>query len=529
MSVKCKICQEEFDKLIPWRHLKIHNMSTAEYKKLYGKHSLASDEYRATQSMKNSGKNNPNFGNSMSQQSRNSIAAKNKGNIPHNKGKAMPVEQKDLLRQMAIDRNIQWHKDGTHPLIGRTQSNETKQKIRAKRKLQTILPESIQKALATKQEKGYDLAVFRGKKHSEESKQKISEASRKYAENKSNESLKLAIERLSAYGYVTVDINKKTLVLKCGQCGAEFVRSRQYASASKIDEFMCPRCFPKQYKTSQQEKTLANFIKQFVEIETNVRTLIGPKEIDIFIPQHNIAIEYNGLYWHSELHHHSTYHLEKSVAAEQQGIRLIHIFEDEWINHSDIVKSRILSLLGKSEKRVYGRKCIVKEIAANVANNFVRMNHLQGVGRSNVRLGLYYNDQLVSVMTFLHGDISKNVKGWELNRFCSLINYNVIGAAGKLFSYFINHFNPTHITSFSDKRWSNNHAVYNNLGFSKTHDSPPNYWYFLPNELHRIHRFALRKPKQSILSEAQLRHNEGYLRIYDCGSTKWEWSNEKGN
>lgn len=231
----------------------------------------------------------------------------------------------------------------------------------------------------------------------------------------------------------------------------------------------------------------------------------------------------NGLYWHSELFKHSSYHLEKTNLAREKGIKLIHIFEDEWINCQEIVKSRLLSAINMCNRKIYARSCIIKEINSKTANEFLNKNHIQGSGRSNIRLGLFYNEELVSVMTFLKGDISKNIRDWELNRFCSKIYTSVTGAASKLFNYFVKTYHPTQIISFSDKRWSNDKTVYEKLNFAHVHDSPPNYWYFHQNTTKRHHRYSLRKTKNSLISEKELRKSQNYLRIYDCGSSKWLW------
>ena len=130
-------------------------------------------------------------------------------------------------------------------------------------------------------------------------------------------------------------------------------------------------------------------------------------------------------------------------------------------------------------------------------------------------------------MTFLKGDISKKNQSWELNRFCSLVNYNVVGGASRLFKWFIKNYNPETVISFSDRRWSNNNTVYEKIGFKFDSCTPPNYWYIVPGEYNRVHRYSLRKPNNCNISERELRESQGYLRIYDCGSSKWVWSREK--
>ena len=274
---------------------------------------------------------------------------------------------------------------------------------------------------------------------------------------------------------------------------------------------------------SYQENKLREFIESLGVSTVNNKKILDGKEIDIFVPDYNIGVEYNGLYWHSEERVGKQYHLEKTILAESKEIKLIHIFEDEWLEKPDIVKSRLKSLFGMSDQRIFARKCKIQEISSKQANQFIKNNHIQGTGRSNIKLGLYYNNQLVSVMTFLKGDLSKNIRGWELNRFCSIPDTNVVGAGSRLFNYFTKKYKPENIISFADRRWSNKDAFYTKLGFVQDSITVPNYWYFKPNEMRRYHRYGLRKPAESLLIERELRYQEGWRRIYDCGSIKYIW------
>ena len=139
-------------------------------------------------------------------------------------------------------------------------------------------------------------------------------------------------------------------------------------------------------------------------------------------------------------------------------------------------------------------------------------------------LGLFFENNLVSVMTFSSNNISRKLSnGVELNRFCSKVGYSVVGGAGKLLAYFQKNFNPDKIISYADNRWSLGN-LYQSLNFTKVSEGVPNYWYFTKNSLTRIHRFSLRKnlSDDQTLSEVENRKNQGFLRIWDCGSSKWE-------
>jgi len=297
--------------------------------------------------------------------------------------------------------------------------------------------------------------------------------------------------------------------------------------------YKCPACFKRNPGSSIIEDEIFNFLIEYadIDIKRHNRTILRPKEIDLYIPSKNIAIEFDGLYWHSETRGcDKNYHLNKTIECEKQGIRLIHIFEDEWLFKQDIVKARLKQILKLSDAiRIHARKCKIKEINSKIKNEFLEKYHIQGKDSSVVKLGAFYNNELVSVMTFSHGNIAKGsrvVEGvWELNRFCSDYNYHIPGIASKLLTYFQRNYDWNELFSYADRRWSTGN-VYEKLGFELDHITQPNYWYV--KNFQRIHRFNLRKkpdePKD--ISEWILRSNEGYNRIWDCGSFLFEKQNK---
>jgi hypothetical protein len=281
---------------------------------------------------------------------------------------------------------------------------------------------------------------------------------------------------------------------------------------------------------SQKENEVKKFIRDELKISIieNDRKVLKNKEIDIFLPEYKIAIEFDGLFWHNDLRIDKHYHLQKTKEASQCEIKMIHIFEDEWEHRKEIVKSRIRALTGKIENKIFARKCEVREINYIQEKEFLNTNHIQGYAKSSIKLGLFYENNLVSVMTFSVPSISKGQKKsagtWELLRFCSILNTTIPGAAGKLFSYFVTKYDPLSVISFADKRWGTGN-VYKNMKFYQTNDTPINYWYIDFKNLKRIHRFRLRKNHldDKHLTEFQNRLNQGYLRIWDCGNSKWIW------
>ena len=239
----------------------------------------------------------------------------------------------------------------------------------------------------------------------------------------------------------------------------------------------CPYCTN---NISRQEKEIVKHIKSLgFNVETNNRKLLpNNKEIDIYIPEKKVAIEFDGLYWHNEIKKpDKNYHLNKTIDCYKNDIRLIHIFEDEWLYNKEIVKSRINSILGKTTDKIYARQCELRSVDSKTSKQFLNENHLQGGINSSIRYGLYYKNELVSIMTFCKprknlGQENKSGE-YELLRFCNKINTTVVGGASKLFKHFIKQHNPNCVVSYADRRW-NIGGVYEKMDFKFTHYSKPN-------------------------------------------------------
>ncbi len=276
---------------------------------------------------------------------------------------------------------------------------------------------------------------------------------------------------------------------------------------------------------SSQEFEINEFLTNLgLETIQSSTSIIVPYQLDIYIPSHKIAIEFNGLYWHNELRVDKNYHLNKTELCESKGIKLIHIFEDEWINKKDIVKSRLKNILGLTTKKIYGRNCVISKISVSETKGFLDTNHLQGNTNSTIRLGLYHNNELVSLMLFNKPrlGIGSYYDGYELTRFCNILNTSVIGAANKLLKYFIKTYNPKQIKSYADRRWSQG-DLYEKLGFINIHVNEPNYHYIIGKI--RKHRFNFRKAilkKEGFnitnKTEHEIMLERKIYRIYDCGT-----------
>lgn len=318
----------------------------------------------------------------------------------------------------------------------------------------------------------------------------------------------------------------------------EKISIRQLAQQNNVSySHMCKLVKKIGYDLTQHsyfENEVCNYLNSLgiKNIERNDRSVLQGKEIDILLPDYNLGIECDGVYWHGEVNGRKSrnFHLDKTVNACSKNIRLVHIFENEWLFKSEAVKGVLQTILNSNE-RIYGRKCLVKKISSAMANDFLNNFHLQGACKSSISYGLFHNEELVSVMTFGKSRYNKNIS-YELLRYSTKQGITVVGGPSKLFNAFINEYSPDSIISYCDLRWFTG-DIYNKLGFEYSHTSSPNYFYIEPNgELSS--RIKYQKHKlQTILetfdpsiSEWENMKNNGYDRIWDCGNSVWIWSNK---
>jgi transposase len=282
---------------------------------------------------------------------------------------------------------------------------------------------------------------------------------------------------------------------------------------------------------SSLEIKICEYLKLLnIDYLTAARTVISPKELDIYIPSKKVAIEVNGLFWHSTNSSRGIdkkYHLQKTQDCEVKGIKLLHFFEDELLEKFDLCKSIISANLGLSEQ-IYARKCQVREISSSESLSFTNQYHLQGNAVATAHFGLFYDEFLVSVMTFRKNRFSKNSSAWEIIRYCTKNNLRVVGGASKLFSNFISTYSPKEVHSYADRRISNGN-VYGKLGFTFSHNTPPNYYYIIgknrSNRLNWQKKLLDKKLKfydPNLTEEENMKLNE-YYRIYDCGNKLYIW------
>lgn len=309
---------------------------------------------------------------------------------------------------------------------------------------------------------------------------------------------------------------------RCVKCGNIF---ESHIHSTFLNAPRCLKCFPILSGTSRMEEEIYDFMKSLYggSIERNVRNVISPYELDVYIPDIKLAIEFNGVFWHNEENVGSDYHLMKLELCEKQNIRLIHIFEDEWNNKKDIVKDRIKSILGIYEVKIFARKCHIKEVDNKTASDFLDANHLQGRDNSSLRYGLFYKDELVSLITFSKPRFTTKYD-YELVRFASKKGFQIIGGCGKLLKFFEKNNKNKTLISYADRRYSNG-KLYFSLGFHLIGKSAPNYWW-VKNDI-KLSRYQCQKHKLDKLlgsnfnsenSEAENMKNNNYNKIFDCGN-----------
>lgn len=270
------------------------------------------------------------------------------------------------------------------------------------------------------------------------------------------------------------------------------------------------------------EIAILNFLESSLgrKLESNV--MIDGKEFDIFDPILHIAVEHNGVYWHSEDNgKDKNYHKNKTLIANRHNIRLIHIFSSEWENNKDIVKSRLLNIFGITPNKLYARKCNIRQLKSKEEKLFFDANHIQGYVASKISYGLFIDNLLVSAISFSSPRFNKKYD-WELLRFASLLNYSVVGGFSRLLSFFGNN-NTGSVITYADVRWSTGN-VYELNGFTLVGESAPGYYYTKNGSLESRVKYQKHKLKKFVdeyadnLTESEIMNNLGYSRIWDCGN-----------
>lgn len=290
-----------------------------------------------------------------------------------------------------------------------------------------------------------------------------------------------------------------------------------------------PVCY-RNFSTGQ--KNLADLIESVLGVKCILddRTSIYPREIDILLPEHNVGIEYHGSYWHSSASEQvDRSHYIKHDMAAAVGIDLIQVFDHEVDRNSDLIVSMIASKVGKISNKIYARKCTVELLNVSQYRKFCEENHIQGYAAASIKLGLIFEGQLVSVMSFGKSRYSQTHQ-YEMVRFCNKKWTTVVGGAGKLFKYFTTNNLVASVVTYADARFFTGN-LYQKLGFALSHRSPPNYWYVSSKYDGLQSRVKYQKHKLKELlpifdptkSEKANMIENGYKIVNDCGNYVYVW------
>ena len=331
-------------------------------------------------------------------------------------------------------------------------------------------------------------------------------------------------------------IKEQIFELRCNKC--DTVHTRRLFNGA-WQNIYCPGCFGATGR-SKIEEDVYQYIRSIYsdEIVCNYEYTNRGKEIDIFLPEKKIGIEINGILWHSygatypnniESYNKKYHLLSKYDELKQMNIKIINVFDIEWENKPEIIKSILAAKINVFKEKIYARKCSIKEIDSQTSAEFLDNNHLQGRDKSKYRIGLYYNNELYSVMTFSNRSITGGNTSLELVRFCNKLHTSVVGGASRLFQYFISKYLPSNVITYADKRFSDG-GLYNHLGFNLVRESNPNYFYMKHNNLESRMKYQKHK-LQNILpiydankTELQNMWDNDYRILYDCGNLVFKWN-----
>ena len=293
---------------------------------------------------------------------------------------------------------------------------------------------------------------------------------------------------------------------------------------------ICTICnIPINYFQSSEENELYNFISKYISCQQNNKKLLPKFEADILIEDKKLIFEFNGIYWHSDIYKGKNYHQIKTSEFKKIGYKVIHIWEDLWYDKKEIIYDKIKHLLELSEIKIGARNCVIEAINTETTKNFLNENHIQGFNKSCFyNVGLFYNNELVYVISLSRRKFLGNKDSYELLRVCCKLNYTIIGGFTKLFNHILIKY-PGNYISYADLSWGEGN-MYKHAGFKLKGYTKPNYWYIIDN--HRYHRYTYRKSElvkrgyDKNKTEFQIMDNDiKALRIYDCGNAVWEYKN----
>ena len=343
-----------------------------------------------------------------------------------------------------------------------------------------------------------------------------------------------------------IEIKNTKFICQCADSSCDLCQEKQFEIYRPVylyrllhNEELCCIKNPVNYSSSKVEKEFGEFISSIYtgNIIFNDRFTLEGKEIDIYLPDLKVGFEFNGIYFHSEFYKDKNYHQEKALLAIKKGISLVQVWEDDWFSKREIIQDLIKSKIGLFDIRIGARNCQIKEIDSNMARDFIDNNHLQQYVNSSVKIGLFYNDELLSVVTF--GKLrnfmkSKGKEGeYELYRFCTKRGYQIIGGFQKMLNYFLKTYDPKKIITYASLDISTG-DIYKNAGFKYVKTTSVGYYWVNESaenqsQFHcRKHRFNFKKSDLVKMgfdinkSETEIMYENHYFKCFDSGNFLFE-------
>lgn len=269
---------------------------------------------------------------------------------------------------------------------------------------------------------------------------------------------------------------------------------------------------------SKPELEIMDYIKSMGYECKSDRKILNGKEIDIFIPLLNIGIEFNGNFYHTELRggKDKYYHVNKTIKAQEKGINLIQIFEDEYYNKKEIVYNELYKILNKKyDRNINIDSFEIKIVSHDEADDFIQQYNINPPCKTSIHYGAFYNNKLLVVMSFL----KLNTNKWKLYEITNVDNNQLCDICNKIFNKFIIDNNPQLIVSFLDRRWATNFSknILNSLGFVFTNYTKPEFSIY-NRKVNKYKRFKINEIKEDVNND----------KVWDCGQIKYVWKNKNG-
>jgi hypothetical protein len=310
--------------------------------------------------------------------------------------------------------------------------------------------------------------------------------------------------------------NIPNILVKCTKCDNTF-----HSSLRRLQHGRCYTCDP---GGSRSQVEMSDWLKTVIGgVETNVRNVISPQELDIYVPSHKLAIEYNGLYWHSELQKSEIYHQSKSDKCKDLSITLMHVFEDEWRDRRPIVESMILHRLGMTTDKVGARKCDIVQLNPEQRKAFFGTNHLDGDTRARVTFGLVdSNGRAVAALSLRQPFHKRYDNRLEVARFCTLAGVSVPGALGRLTqaaTSYAKNLGISGLMSYVDRRLGPANG-WRSSGWTKISSTANRFWW--TDFTNRFNRFRYKADKKRGMTEAMVAEEANVFKIWCCGNDVYE-------